>query len=86
MHKPNAKLKLVLGVLVCAAFITGCGNGNNDSANNSGNNSTDIGANVSALVAYVEGLIAKDGNSDLVDVNTLTLAQDETSEASAISF
>ncbi len=82
MHKPNAKLKLALGALLCAAFITGCGNGNNDSANNS----TDIGANVSALVAYMEGLIGKDNNSDPVDVNALTLAQDETSEPSAISF
>lgn len=82
MHKPNAKVKLAIGALVCAAFVTGCGSGNNNNANDS----TDIGANVSALVTYVESLVAKDGNSDPVDVNAVTLAQDDSVEPSAISF
>ena len=82
MHKPNAKLKLVLGAVVCAAFITGCGNGNN----NNSSDSTDVGASVSALTTYLEGLIGKDGNSDQVDVNAVTLVQDDTVEPSAVTF
>ena len=82
MHKPNAKLKLVLGAAISAAFITGCGNGSSTSTGAS----TDISANVGALISYMEGLIAKDGNSDLVDINAVTLVQADTAEPSIVSF
>ena len=82
MHKPNAKLKLVLVAAISAAFITGCGNGSSTSTGAS----TDINANVGAMISYVEGLIAKDGNSDPVDVNAVTLVQDNTAEPSAVRF
>ena len=82
MPNPNAELKLALGAVLCAAFITGCGNGNNNAANDS----TDIGASATALVAYMNDLIGRDGNSDAVDVNAVTLVQDDTSEPSAVTF
>lgn len=76
--------KTVAGVAVCAALVAGCGS--NNSADAPPVASTDISADVSALVAYVERLISADGNSDGVDVNAVTLVQDERSEPAPVSF
>jgi hypothetical protein len=46
----------------------------------------DIATSVSAVVGYTDQLIATDENSDPVDVNGLTLAADETSEAATVNF
>ena len=79
-----SRWKVIFGTAICAALISGCGNGSN--TNNDPVASTDISADVGALMAYVERLIATDGNSDGVDVNAVTLVQDESSEPTAISF
>lgn len=76
--------KTVAGVAVFAALVAGCGS--NNSADTPPVASTDISVDVSALVAYVERLISADGNSDGVDVNAVTLVQDERSEPSPVSF
>lgn len=76
-------LKLTLGVAVCAVLVAGCGANNNDTPPVA---STDISADVGALIAYMEKLIATDGNTDGVDVNAVTLVQDEKSEPAAITF
>ncbi len=76
-------LKLALGVAVCAVLVAGCGANNNDTPPVA---STDISADVGALIAYMEKLIATDGNTDGVDVNAVTLVQDEKSEPAAITF
>ncbi len=86
MHKMTSKSnwKAILGAAIVAALISGCGNGSNTT--NDPVASTDISADVGALVAYMERLIGADGNTDGVDVNTVTLVQDERSEPTAISF
>ena len=75
---------MILGTAICAALVSGCGNGSNTTTDPVA--STDISANVGALIAYMERLIGTDGNSDGVDVNAVTLVQDESSEPTAISF
>lgn len=77
-------LKLALGVAVSAVLVAGCGANNN--ADTPPVASTDISADAGALIAYMEKLIATDGNSDGVDVNALTLVQDDSSETAAVNF
>ena len=87
MQKMN--LKVVLGVAACAVLVAGCGS-NSSSADTPSPVppvvSTDISTDVSALVAYLEKLISADGNSDGVDVNAVSLVQDEKSEPSPVTF
>ena len=80
----NSRWKVILGTAICAAVITGCGNGSN--TNSDPVVSTDISADVGALITYMERLIATDANSDGVDVNAVTLVQNDSSEPTAISF
>ena len=86
MHKMTSisRWKVIFGTAICAALISGCGNGSN--TNDDSVASTDISTNVGALIAYMERLIATDANSDGVDVNAVTLVQDDTSEPTAVSF
>lgn len=86
MHKMTSisRWKVVVGTAICAALVAGCGNGS--STVNDPVASTDISADVGALIAYMERLIGMDANSDGVDVNAVTLVQDESSEPTAISF
>ena len=79
----KVNLKLALGVAVCAVLVAGCGANNNDTPPVA---STDISADVGALIAYIEKLIATDGSTEGVDVNAVTLVQDEKSEPAAITF
>ncbi len=86
MHKMTliSRWKIILGTAVCAALVSGCGNGSNIPTDPVA--STDISADVGALIAYMERLIGMDGNSDGVDVNAVKLVQDETSEPTAVKF
>ena len=81
--------KMLFGVAVCAVLVVGCGS-NSSSADTPPLTppvaSTDISTDVGALVSYLERLISTDGNSDGVDVNAVTLVQDESSQPTAISF
>ena len=77
--------KRVFAVAVCAVLVAGCGS-NSSSADTPPVASTDISTDAGALVSYLERLISTDGNSDGVDVNAVTLVQDDKSEPTAISF
>ncbi len=79
----KVNLKLALGVAVCAVLVAGCGANNNDTPPVA---STDISADTTALVTYLEKLIATDGNTDGIDVNAVTLVQDDSSEPAAVTF
>ena len=71
--KPN--LKLVLLSIVAAALVGGCGGGGGDAP------APDISQSVSALLDFINNLIAGTGeNGDLIDVNAINLAVDDTAE------
>ena len=72
--KPN--LKLVLVSIVAAALVGGCGGGGGGEEP-----APDISQSVSALLDFVNNLIACTGeNGDLIDVNAINLAVDDTAE------
>ncbi len=79
MNKP--KSRLLAATVVAAALVSGCGGGGGGSAEAS---SSDISTSLSALLAYMNNLIATVGeNGELVDVNALTLVVDDTAEPAA---
>jgi len=62
--------------VLIAALVTGCGgSGGGESAEARG-----IDKNSSDLVAFMKGLIAADENSDVVDINPLTLVADDSGD------
>ena len=63
----------------------GSGSGSGSGSGGGSAASPGIGASVSALLAYVQALLTTDQNSDAVDINSLTLAVDDTAEPSPIS-
>ena len=79
MLERNSKL---LGTAVlAAALVAGCGGGGGGSAEVS----TDISTSLSALLDYMNNLIASVGeNGELVDVNALTLVVDDTAAPAAL--
>ena len=82
MKKLNSKW--VLSAAVAAALVAGCGGGGGGVS--SAPVSTDISQSVSALVTYINGLIA--GTSDLgepIDINGLTLATDDAAEPAPLN-
>ena len=84
MKNPN--LKLLPAALLAAALVAACG-GRSDAPPvvvpvSGVPVPGDIAANVGSVVSYTDQLIATDENSDPVDVNSLTLAADDTSDAS----
>ena len=77
------KLELLAAAAVSGLLIVGCGGRTDRDSSAAGGGSGasgDIGTSVSALMAYMEGLIATDENGDPVDINGLTLATDDTAE------
>jgi hypothetical protein len=91
MKKLNAKL--LLAVLASAALLGACGGRSGDGTGVGGGNGLtgnappgDISTSVSALMAYMERMMGMDGNTDLVDINTLTLVTDNSVEPSPSSF
>lgn len=77
------KLEMLAAAVLSATLVVACGGRTDrDSPAAGGGSGTagDIGTSVSALIAYMEGLIATDENSDPVDTNSLTLAADDTAE------
>lgn len=72
--------KLMTGVALCAALLAGCGGNSNDSAAN-GPPPGPVAQTITDVVAYIENLIASNGeNTDPIDINSLTLAVDDTAE------
>ena len=81
MNEP--KSRLLAATLVAAALVSGCGGGGGGGGNADAS-STDISTSLSALLAYMNNLIATgDENGELVDVNALTLVVDDTAEPAA---
>ena len=76
----NLNTKWMLAAAVSVTLLAGCGGGG-------GGGSTvarGIDQNVSDLIVYMKGLIAMDENSDVVDVNGLTLAVDNMGDATPL--
>ena len=73
--------KLLGSAVLAAALVAGCGGGGGGSAEAS----TDISTSLSALLDYMNNLIASVGeNGELVDVNALTLVVDDSAEPVAL--
>ena len=82
------KLEMLAAAVLSATLIVACGGRTDRDSPGAGSGSGasgDIGTSVSALIAYMQGLIATDENSDPVDINSLTLATDDTAEALPIN-
>lgn len=79
--------KLTLAALLTSAFLTGCGSGGSGGGGGGGASaSTDITQSVSALVTYLNTLIAGTNETgDPVDINSVTLATDDTAEPTSIN-
>lgn len=74
--------KWLLAAALSVSLLAGCGSGGGDGSDGSGGGSgsaqaSDISKNVSDLIVYMKGLIGMDENSEVVDINPLTLAVDE---------
>ena len=82
MSKLNRQLGLA--TVLATAFLVGCGGGGGDSGGGGGQAGTnDLSA--SAVFTYISNLISGTGeNGELVDVNTLTLAGDDTASPTAL--
>lgn len=72
--------KWVLHAALVGALLAGCGGGG-------GGESTEargINQNANDLIVYMKGLIALDENSEVVDINPLTLAVDNSGDAAPL--
>lgn len=70
-------------VLAAAIGLAGCGGGGGDGA--AAPAPPDIGRDVSALVAFIQGLIAgTDETSAPIDIDPLTLVVDDTADPSPL--
>ena len=84
MNKRNTKL--MLAVAVSAALVTGCGSGSGDGGGAAQEPAPDVGQYVAAVVSYISDLIASaPENGDPVNVNRLTLAEDDNAEPETIN-
>lgn len=82
MNKLNTRL--VLAGLLSVGFLAGCGGGNNASITPAAP-TANIGQSVSAVIDYIGNMIANyTENSDPVDVNSITLAVDDTAEPTGL--
>ncbi len=72
------KLRFVAMSVLAAALLVGCGGGGG------GTPAEDISQSTSDLLAFMNRLIAgTDETSDPIDINSLTLAVDDTAEPAA---
>ena len=82
MNKLNSKL-LLAGVL-SVGLLAGCGGGSNASTTPT-SPSASLSQSVSAVIDYIGNMIANyTENSDPVDVNSVTLAVDDTAEPTGL--
>ena len=80
MYKLNSKL-LTAGAL-SALLMVGCGGGSSGGTAVS----TDISQSISALITFMNTLIADSSDTgEPVDINSLTLATDDSAEATPIN-
>ena len=76
--------KWLLAAALSVSLLAGCGSGGDGNGNGGGGGQgapvSDISKNVSDLIAYMKGLIALDENSEVVDINPLTLVVDNSED------
>lgn len=83
MLKLNSRL--ALGAVLSAALLAGCGGGGSGEVS-SPPVSTDISQSVSALITFMNNLIAGTSESgDPIAINSLTLVTDDTAQPSPIN-
>jgi hypothetical protein len=88
MNKRNTiqtiKAKWVLGAVVTAALLAGCGGGGGGGGGGESTEARGINQNSKDLMDFMKGLIATDENSEVVDTNPLTLVMDNSGDAAAL--
>ena len=72
--------KWLLAAAFSVSLLAGCGSGGGDGSGGEATQPSDISKNVSDLIVFMKGLIATDENSEVVDINPLTLAVDSAGE------
>ncbi|NML86522.1 hypothetical protein [Polaromonas sp.] len=88
MFKLNAKL--LAGAALCAVLLAGCGGDSDNNGNGGGFGMTKPPPGggeqtINSVFEYIKNLIASnDENTDPIDINSLTLAADDTSESAAL--
>ena len=74
---PTSSGKWVLAAALSVSLLAGCGSGGGDGESAQARG---IDQNVSDLIVYMKGLIALDENSEVVDINPLTLVVDNSGD------
>jgi len=82
---PTSSGKWVLAAALTVTLLAGCGGGggSRDAGGGGGGEDTQangIDKNVSAMIAFMKGLIGRDENSEVVDINPLSLAVDDSGD------
>ena len=72
--------KWLLAAALSVSLLAGCGSGGDGNGNGGGGGQgapvSDISKNVGDLIAYMKGMLGRDENGEVVDINPLTLAVD----------
>ena len=76
MTKVNTKL--AASAMLSAALVAGCGGGGGGGIGGGG--ALNPSPSASAVVDYIQSVIALGENTEPIDINSVTLATDETSE------
>ena len=71
--------KWLLAAALSVSLLAGCGSGGGDGSGDA-TQASDISKNVSDLIAYMKGMLVVGENSEVVDINPLTLAVDNAGE------
>ena len=84
MIKLNTKLAAVAGL--SAALLTGCGGGGGGGGGSAGNGSGGGTQTIdsASVVGFLQQLSSNGENSDPIDINSLTLAADDTADFTPI--
>ena len=79
--------KLMAGAALCAVLLAGCG-GSDSNGGGFGTATPPPGGGdqtITSVADYIKNLIASNGeNTDPIDINSLTLAADDSSEPAAV--
>ena len=78
MIKVNTKL--AASAMLSAALVAGCGGGDGGGIGVGGGGAINPSPSASAVVDYIQSVIALGENTEPIDINSVTLATDDTSE------
>lgn len=83
MFKLN--IKLLSAAALCAALLAGCGGGGDGNGNGLASLTQPAQQTVTAVADFIKNLFVSNGeNSDPIDINSLTLAVDDTAEPAPV--